>query len=121
MNTATFSVCNCPSDLNGILKEYAKRWTGLFNGCIYYPYILRGKKLTAEVSKIGVYLIFSKTCCVVVIYKKYLFGLPFLAQSTPTPWDFLSSESDEGVCCYVNDDFWNSSKDAGWLPVGPIM
>lgn len=31
---------NCPSDLNDILKGYAKSQIGLFNGCIHYLYIL---------------------------------------------------------------------------------
>lgn len=93
--------------------------------CLMAEYIIHTfwerKKLIAEVSKIGVYLIFLKTCRV-AIYKKYLFGLlPFLAQNTPNPWNFLSSESDKGVCCYANDDFWNFSKDGGWLPVEPSM
>lgn len=33
----------------------------------------------------------------------HLLFVPFLAQSSPNPWHFLSDESNEGVSCHVNE------------------
>lgn len=64
--------------------------------------------------------------CDTVIHKKYAFGHSvnqntffmyiwsypqFLAHSSPDPWNFLNTESDNSVFCYVNDDFLEASKE----------
>lgn len=43
----------------------------------------------------------KKYIFILIIKYIYLVCSPFLAQSSYNPWNFLSSESDEGVFCYV--------------------
>lgn len=51
--------------------------------------------------------------------------VPFLAQSSPNPWNFLSNESKRHVFCYVNEVGLEPTptpmKDGGWLPGEPTI
>ena len=47
----------------------------------------------------------------------YLFFIPFLAQSSSNPWNFLSEESHKGFFCYVNKvTFGLHLRMGSWLP-----
>ena len=49
----------------------------------------------------NIYLILQVT----KIYFLYIFDLPplFLSQSSQSPWNFLSVESDKGIFCFINE------------------
>lgn len=52
----------------------------------------------------------------------YLAVVPYQAQSSQKPWNFLSDENDKGVSCYVNEvSFAPSAKNGGGLSGEPGM
>lgn len=59
-----------------------------------------------------------------MIYHKkytYLVFVPFLAQSSPNLWNFLSAESDKGVLYYANKVTCGQYIGWNWLLVEPTL